>query len=172
MKYSRTASLLAALMALAGCADQPLNYVPPAGLTAQNGASITGSLVQTGALANNEKVFIGEVDNQVTTQNGSNLDVPLLVSPGLHVLQIVTCECGLWLRSVSGSVSVAVNLQPGQNYVARAGIPTSQWLMFDPNKTTTAWLEDGHGKMVAAPQQATLTAPPGPVFVPIIVPVH
>lgn len=170
MKHSRTALLLAALLALAGCADQPLNYVTPPGLTAQSGASITGSLVKTGALANNEKVYIGEVDNQVTTQNGSNLQVPLLVSPGLHVLQIETCECGLWLRSVSGSVSVAVNLQPGQSYIARAGVPSSQWLMFDPNKTTMAWLEDGSGKMVGSPQQVTLTAPPQPILVPIFIP--
>ena len=172
MKYSRTTLLLAALLALTGCADQPLNYVAPTGLTAQNGASVTGSFVKTGALANNEKVFVGEIDNRVTTQNGSNLQVPLLVSPGLHVLQIVACECGLWMRSVSGSVSIAVNLQPGQSYVARAGIPSSQWLMFDPNKTTTAWLEDGSGKVVATPQQATLTAPPAPVIVPIFIAAH
>ncbi len=105
MRYCQSALLLAAFFTLAGCADQPLSYVVPPGLTAQNGASVTGSLVMTGALANNEKVFVGEVDNQITTQNGSNWQVPLLISPGLHVLQIVACECGLWLRSVSGSVS-------------------------------------------------------------------
>lgn len=170
MKYALSTLLLAASLTLAGCADQPLTYVPPPGLTAQNAASITGSLVKTGTLANNEKVFVGEVDNQVTMQNGSNLQVPLLVSPGLHVLQIVACECGLWLRSVSGSVSVAVDLKAGQSYIARAGIPTSQWLMFDPSKTTTAWLEDSSGKVVATPAQATLTAPPAPVIVPIIIP--
>lgn len=172
MKYSGTAPLLAALLTLAGCADQPLNYVAPPGLTAQNGASITGSQVETGALANNEKVFVGEIDNQITKQNGSNLQVPVLVSPGLHVLQIVACECGAWLRSVSGSISIAVNLQAGQSYITRAGIPSSQWLMFDPNKTTMAWLEDGSGKEVTKPQQAMLTAPPGPVFVPIFIPAH
>jgi hypothetical protein len=37
-------------------------------------------------------------------------------------------------------------VQPGQIYVARVGVPSSQWLMFDPSKTTTARLEDGSGK--------------------------
>lgn len=171
MSYSRTSLLLAAFLGLAGCApDQPLSYVPPPGLTAQNGASITGSLVKTGKLADNEKVFIGQIDNEVTTQNGGNLQVPLLVSPGLHVVQIVTCECGGWAESYSGSISIAVNLQPGQSYVARAGIPSSQWLFYAPAKTTMAWLEDGSGKAVTLPQQATLSAPPAPMFVPIFIP--
>lgn len=164
--------LLVAFLALTGCADQPARYAPSPELTTQNGASITGSLVKTGTLANNEKIFISEIDNQVTTQNGSNFQVPLLVAPGLHVLKIVACECGLWLRSVSGSVSIAVNLQPGQSYVARAGIPTSKWLMFDPNKTTVAWLEDGSGKIVTAPQQATLTPPSSTVIIPVFTPAH
>jgi hypothetical protein len=170
LQYSQYALLLAAFLGLAGCApDQPLTYVPPPGLTAQTGASITGSLVKTGALADNEKVFIGEIDNQVTTQNGANLQVPLLVSPGLHVVEIVICECGGWAKSYSGSVSIAVNLQLGQRYVARAGIPASQFLFYAPDKTTMAWLEDGSGKAVAAPQQAMLTAPPAPVFIPIFI---
>lgn len=171
MKYLR-ALLMVTVFALTGCADQPARYIAPPGLTAKNGASLTGSLVKTGALANNEKIFVGEIDNRVTTQNSSNFQVPLLVTPGLHVLQIVACECGSWLRSVSGSVSIAVNLQPGQNYVARASLPTSQWLMFDPNKTAMAWLEDGSGKIVAAPQQATLTAPQAPVIIPVLIPSH
>jgi hypothetical protein len=73
-------------------------------------------------------------------------------------------------KSDAVNLSQALNLKPGQSYVARAGIPSSQWIMFDPSKTTTAWLEDGSGKVVVAPQQATLTAPPGPVFVPVFIP--
>jgi hypothetical protein len=170
MKHSRTA-LLAALLILAGCApDQPLAYAPPAGLTPQTGASITGSLVKTGKLANNEKVFVSEIDNKVTAQNGANLQTPLLVSPGLHVLQIATCECGGWVESYSGSISIAVNLQPGQTYIARAGVPSSQYLLYAPDKTVMAWLEDGSGKAVAAPQQVTMSAPPAPVFIPVFIP--
>jgi hypothetical protein len=170
LQYSRPALCLAALLGLAGCITPPQIYTPPAGLTTQTGASITGSLVKTGKLANNEKVFIGEIDNQTTAQNGGNLQTPLLVSPGLHVLQIVTCECGGWAETYSGSISIAVNLAPGQNYTARAGIPSSQWLFYAPDKTAIAWLEDSSGKAVATPQQITLSVPPQPVFIPVFIP--
>jgi hypothetical protein len=158
--------VFAVLLGLAACADPQMSYTVPSGLTAETGANISGSLVQTGLLTSNEKVYVVSVDNKSVTN--PNWQIPVLVSPGLHVLQVLACECG-FLTNASGSVSLATNLQPGKNYVVKATVPVSAGI-FHPTEANI-WVADASGNTASQKTLATITAPPGPVFIPIFLPV-
>jgi len=160
------------LLVLAGCVtpDPQLIYTAPAGLTAQTGAMVTGSLNKTNALTSDEQVSLLSIDNQAV-QGGSNAwATPVLLPAGLHVLAIEACECGFLSGNFSGSVSLAVDLKPGESYTLHASLPYSAGF-FHPEETK-AWVTDSTGKTVTQSTATTMERPQQPVFIPMFIPAH
>jgi hypothetical protein len=140
MKYLRTIIGLALLATLADC-NLPPQYTPPSNISAQTGASIAGSTIESGSIFSpNTNADLWAVDNQSTIGRKA----PILVTPGTHILTVEISELGsLTDANVAGSATLMGNFKPGGNYTIHTTIPTGGlgW----GQHFATVWIEDSTG---------------------------
>jgi hypothetical protein len=169
--YYRVAArfgILASVFALAACAEPAaLVYTPPPGLTAQTGATVIGSQLKTSMLRSNISFVLAQVDNKDTQLTKSGWKTPTLVPPGLHVLNLVSCECG-GLTTQMGNVSLPVDLVAGKTYIIEGTIPSFA-IMLDPG-IGQIWLADTSGNKLTPVTDVAMQVPQQPVFVPVFIP--
>src|SRR5690348_3883409 len=78
--------LLAALIAVGGCATRPL-YAPPVGLTQTAGATLLGSK-HGDSLLFAERTYVAGVDGRRSGLSAADYDKPVLLAAGSHSIDI------------------------------------------------------------------------------------
>lgn len=155
---------------LSGCATI---YQPPAELTLQTGATLTGIYnPKSTFFSPATHICVGSIDGELPKYGwGEKCDKPLLLTAGTHQLQIAADFYPF--PSESGFTTIPVTLAAGQSYYIRAtggpiAFKNTNGKVSLPASGLMVWIEDASGKVVTPKTMIALQAPAEtiPIFIP------
>lgn len=155
------ALMLAACFGVTGCATI---YHPPADLTPQNGASLTGIYHPGGLLKTGTHICLASIDGMnLRYPFGEVCDRPVLIPPGTHTISISADFHPF--PAENGFTTVIATFQPGQTYFIRANggpVPftNTNGAHSLPASGLTVWIESASGVLIVNKTMVELQAPP------------
>jgi hypothetical protein len=162
-------AMLAAVLFTAGCntptSPPPKDYIPEAGLTADNAATLTGSKAENpNILIGDVRLYVTHIDN-ARTHTGlgyPDQDKVFLVKPGTHYIGITLHRSMTFFNGNSyyASTEQFVELEAGKAYVVRGELKS--------RKEAAIWIDEVGSTREQGRTSASVWVP-RPVIVPIIV---